>query len=146
MCAMLDWHRELPDQEPMELEGRTLAPFDKSGFPGGRFVVEEAPQTEWKVHEIHMPEALAAEGKAMDHCALSYRRRVRGGERSLWSLRSRDDLGRWPRELTIEVDNSSRLIVQARSRGNAVAGPAQKAAVAPCAAKARLHLDPWAWR
>ncbi|MBA7634563.1 hypothetical protein ES703_42149 [subsurface metagenome] len=69
--------------------------------------------TIWIIEEILNSKDLADEGKAMKHCVYSYDERIASGKVSIWSLQKDSE-----RKLTVEVENSSRTIVQAREKYN----------------------------
>ena len=61
----------------------------------------------------------------MGHCVYSYAGRVERREVSIWAVTMKDGLGetgRWAM-LTVEVQNDTRRIVQARGRFNRAATP-----------------------
>ena len=90
--------------------------FEASGLPGGSWQLPARPgdpRSEWTLEELLFSKALRAEGRAMKHCVHTYCRLVGLGRTSIWSLR-RDGT----RELTLEVDNRHRRIVQAKGRLN----------------------------
>lgn len=69
--------------------------------------------TIWIIEEILNSKNLADEDKAMKHCVYSYDERIASGKVSIGSLQKDSE-----RKLTVEVENSSRIIVQARVKYN----------------------------
>ena len=72
----------------------------------------------WMIRELCSNRALAAEGRAMSHCALSYLKSCRNGNTTIWSLSARAEKARIP-VLTIALDPRARAITQARGKFNA---------------------------
>lgn len=74
--------------------------------------------THWLIRELCSSRILAAEGRLMHHCVLSYVKSCRRGNTSIWSLSARTDGSRIP-VLTIAVDPRSRKVTQVRGKYNA---------------------------
>lgn len=122
--AMDEWHTELAAQKSYT---ELAYIFKPSGFRGAVF--EEARkeggvevQDLWEVYEILKAKDLHKEGKVMNHCVYGYRSSISRGATSIWVLKRISD---WPgvfdeggSQLTIEVSNRSRAIVQARGKYN----------------------------
>lgn len=110
------WHRTL---------ARVHEPRDEwpaSGIAG--FLFEEgsaksANHKIWTIRELTSARALLDEGRAMKHCVGSYASSCARGNSSIWTLEVELPVGQY-RVLTIEVQNRSRLIVQARGKCNAL--------------------------
>lgn len=86
-----------------ETEGRTGS---------GNFI-----KTAWRIQEILSYKDLVEEGRVLHHCVASYGWRVETGDISIWSMNT-EQVGIESRVCTIEVDNRSRIIVQARGHCN----------------------------
>jgi hypothetical protein len=115
--AVADWHRTLG--RPTRREPRYWAP-NGTFTP---FQLEEGRGDSRRVYtitELLSSAELEAEGKAMAHCVASYAASCVQGQVSIWSLHVVDAWGRQSRLLTLEVSTSSREIVQARQRFNAL--------------------------
>jgi hypothetical protein len=67
----------------------------------------------WALSEILNGKDLAAEGRALSHCAYSYTRSIESKRTSIWSM-TLDGA----KVVTVEVRNSERRVVQARGRCN----------------------------
>ena len=118
MRDMAAWHGDLAKTK--NIKG---AHFKPSGYRAGHFdrsKKEEwgTPQLNiWHVREILSGNDLAEEGRKMKHCVYSYASRVQSGDTSIWSM-TRETYGGTERALTIEVQNATRRIVQARGPYN----------------------------
>lgn len=108
------WHGDLAKEKA--IKGIIFQP---SGFEGKTYLhkvrLEHGGTHEesWKVTEITCSKGLAAEGRAQKHCVYSYAWRIEDGKVSIWSMTCDDE-----RRLTIEVQNESGRIVQARGKHN----------------------------
>jgi len=114
---MQDWHRSL---------GRSNAAFSWARSPFQPWVIQEPIRNDeetpkrWQMVELTNSAQLRTEGEALDHCVASYTGRCYRGTSSIWSLRMwRGETAR--HVLTVEVDTSSRTVVQARGRRNRAA-------------------------
>lgn len=117
LTSMEEWHGEL-----QAAKGKTGHSFQPSGFSGAMFDrSREGPKghfTEiWRIREILTGVDLAREGRNNKHCVYSYSRSIESGECSIWSMTREDNSGNW-HALTIEVRNSTKLVVQARGMMN----------------------------
>jgi hypothetical protein len=104
------WHNEL-HRIKKQAGGAVYPP---SGFPEDVWEVQKriAPDI-WSSTEIGTAKELTTEGRVMKHCVWSYGAWIARGTTSIWSLRCNDE-----RQLTLEVNNGSRQIVQARGHCN----------------------------
>jgi len=108
--AVDEWHAELAKVDRIKVRGKFLP----SGYSNGEWEIKRRGQVEtWSCEEILDTGKLLAEGRAMRHCVYSYSRSIADGRVSIWSLRCGES-----RQLTIEVCNRDRRIVQARGRCN----------------------------
>ena len=99
-------------------------------------IIEEGKNhTVWTVEEILTMRALQAEGNAMKHCVSSYWYNIVNGGTSIWSLQKNG-----VRMLTIEVNNPSWTVVQARGKCNAPPTPKEKLIMMKWASKNRVRL------
>jgi PcfJ-like protein len=126
--GMEAWHRDLAHQEV--LRGTAFPP---SGFEGmeldlsRRSASGQVSKHVWRIGEILTSKDLAAEGRRMCHCVLSYARRIESGQTSIWTVTYEDgrgETGFWAM-LTVEVRNDLRRVVQARGRFNRPATSAE---------------------
>jgi hypothetical protein len=112
------WHRDL---NRTTTEGSTTWPT--CGIPGyERVEGTEGSQTIVRIDEIVTSAELQQEGRAMRHCVASYARSCARGTAAIYSLQ-RDNGAGYERRLTIELDVSSKRIIQARGRFNALPLP-----------------------
>lgn len=77
----------------------------------------------WTISELLDDRALVVEGISMSHCVGSYVEQCVRRITSIWSLRVRKKKEAKPM-VTIEVDPRSKVIVQAKAKGNEPPGPA----------------------
>ena len=82
-------------------------------------VTEELGPVRWRVQELLSSWELAAEGRAMSHCVVSYSDQCADGKTAIWSICMQRQ-GQEEREnvFTVAVDVQSRTITQARGRHN----------------------------
>lgn len=85
----------------------------------------------WTVQELKSSWELAAEGRALNHCVVSYSDQCADGKTSIWSITAQKE-GADEREgvLTVAVDVRSRAVTQARGRYNALPNQPPKSAQA----------------
>ncbi len=111
--AMEEWHKQT---------GRARRGGDKywegSGIP--EFTYEEGEHNKklYTVTELLTAVDLREEGSAMSHCVGSYAHSCSTGRTSVWSIKQVNPDGSVNRLLTVEVDNASRSIRQARGKFN----------------------------
>lgn len=134
------WMREPVDAPPVRFARsgfrsyrveRAVGKAAKSGF--SKVVV-------WTVEEILSSEALRAEGKAMRHCVYSYRADVASGMTSIWSLSAKEDQGDVQKLITLEVNNKTQSVVQARGAHNRLTKPDEDRIIAEWASRNTLAL------
>lgn len=112
------WHRDL---NRATLKSSTVWPT--CGIPGyERIEGSEGSQTIVRIDEIVGSADLQAEGRAMRHCVASYVRTCARGASAIYSLKTDNGTG-YERRLTIQLDVSSKRIIQARGRYNAPPSP-----------------------
>jgi len=120
--AMREWHGNLTKVKSVKA---TI--FTKSGLRDAAFSDYTRKESSgatvherWRVGELLTAHALFEEGRRMGHCVYSYAPRIERGEISIWSVTMEDgkgDTGNWAM-VTLEVQNGSKAIVQARGRFN----------------------------
>lgn len=143
--GMENWHHELARYQ--KVHGLKYLP---SGFPGWAMVTQEPGKwvrnkyetlkVSWEIQEILSSKELAAEGRDLRHCVVSYGGAVAAGRRSIWSLR-RDGV----RCLTLEVRNTRQTIVQIRGLGNRLADWSETQQIKAWADTAGLQITPRRW-
>jgi len=110
------WHGHLTREEDVLFESWQpcgLRPYETEQLD------EEFGLVRWTVQELLSSWELAAEGRAMNHCVVSYSNQCADGKTSVWSICMQRQ-GQKEREnaLTVAVDPQSRTITQARGRHN----------------------------
>jgi len=101
----------------------------------------------WRIRELLSARALADEGRRMNHCVYSYENSVAQGRVSIWSMTMEDGCGttgNWA-QLTIEVLNGTRSIVQARGRFNRIASAREHSVLAKWAQENHLAINLGRW-
>jgi hypothetical protein len=93
------------------------------------------------MEEILTPQRLREEGAEQSHCVASYEGVVRAGQTSIWSLGMNCASGFVKRALTVEVENASRTIVQARGKCNRLPDLAELRILGLWAHENALRLD-----
>lgn len=131
--AMEDWHRELGiERRPAGLRRTWVendAPpvtFQRSGIRGYRVERDDAQAKRngfsnvivYTIQEVLTSDALREEGRKLHHCVYSYRSEIVAGAKSIWSLSVADELTPMVKLVTIEVNNKTKAIVQARGACN----------------------------
>ncbi len=111
--AMEEWHKQT---------GRIRKAGEKwwnaSGIPEFNHVEGEHRKRLFTVTELLNAAELREEGSAMYHCVGSYSYSCATGRTSVWSIKQVEPDGTVIRLLTVEVDNQSRSIRQARGKYN----------------------------
>ena len=79
----------------------------------------------WTIRELLDSNELTAEGKVMRHCVGTYANRCSKRISSIWSMVCHSRLGQ-EHVLTIEIDPSTRTIVQAKGKSNSPPSPATR--------------------
>jgi len=141
--AMREWHTQM---HRVKITGGRDRSFRPSGFSATDWDRSYREKSGENIHDVwHIREALdgktlADEGRAMSHCVYSYAGLIASGKISIWMLTNENKTGHW-RRLTIEVDNVSRRIVQARGRFNKLPEARDLIILKDWAAKNRLELS-----
>ena len=121
MRRMEEWHQTLA-KETRRLEkiwsSCGIKPFELKKREESTGI-----ETVWTIEELLSSKALQEEAKAMRHCVASYAPSCLRGSISIWSLKVCESLiGNRRRVMTIEIENSRKLITQARGRCNKTPG------------------------
>jgi hypothetical protein len=144
--GMEAWHRELRRaRRARKRQAAAKQPdprFGSAGLRRGlwRFGNGRA-QVTWVMEEILTPQRLREEGAEQSHCVASYEGVVRAGQTSIWSLGMNCASGFVKRALTVEVENASRTIVQARGKCNRLPDVAELRILGLWAHENALRLD-----
>lgn len=85
----------------------------------------------WTVQEMLSSWELAAEGRALHHCVVSYSDQCADGKTAIWSISAqREDADKREGVMTVAVDVRSKEVTQARGRYNALPHQRPKSAQA----------------
>lgn len=120
--GMHEWHDTL--SKIRRLKG---VEFKPAGFEEARWAyktTDKPARDEWTITEILSSKELAAEGTALRHCVYSYARSIAEGRCSIWSVRKNDE-----RMITVEVNNRTREIWQARGFCNRLPKPFEESVI-----------------
>lgn len=129
-----EWKASRQSDEPE----RRLFRWNRSGI--GEFRREGEGEWPWTIREVLDSDELAAEGKAMRHCAADYAESCVQGLSSIWSL-GLEGPERRVRVLTIEVNSADRKVVQAKARCNREPGEVARGILAEWARCEGLKLE-----
>jgi hypothetical protein len=131
-----DWHRKL---------ARTVQPtadWPPCGVRSFEFV-EGSEQSGnlkvWTIVELLSTKALVAEGRTMKHCVATYARSCAAGACSIWTLEVKS-VNERRKILTIEVNNRTKVICQARGKCNAFPSDKHRAILRRWADEAGLQV------
>ena len=72
----------------------------------------------WHIRELLSKKELAAEGRALNHCVVSYAHKCRSGKSSIWSVQVSDDQDNRLHLMTVELNPRSRSLSQIRGKHN----------------------------
>lgn len=116
--------------------------WTRSGIGG--FQHDEGPERSWTsrvwtIRELLNSSELIAEGKVMRHCVARYAWLCSRRLSSIWSMMCTSYLGQ-ERVLTIEVNSSTRMIVQAKGKRNSRPSPAARRIMEKWAAQEGLRV------
>jgi hypothetical protein len=112
--AVENWHGELARER--KIHGHIYEPSGFEAWSHDRKVKLPTGGHHWEAHtitEVGTSKELAAEGRALKHCVYSYSWSVQRGVVSIWSYKIDGE-----RQLTIEVNNQTKQIVQCRGAHN----------------------------
>lgn len=152
--GMNEWHDELNQARfPRfntwrKARDEPAVKFPRSGFQGYRIErpLGKATRTgftrtaTWTIEEILSSENLRLEGQALRHCVYTYRFDVASGGTSIWSLAVKEDRGDTQRILTLEVNNKTQSVVQARGACNRMPKPEEERLIAAWASRNALNV------
>ncbi len=120
-----------------------LVEWPSSGIEGFLSVEETGGSPKiWTITELCSTKALVAEGREMRHCVASYAQSCAHGDCSIWTLEV-ETAERRSKLLTIEVRSDTRMIVQAKGKGNMLPGEKHRALLRRWAEQAGLRLAEW---
>lgn len=120
--AVEKWHGEIGRDSKRD----NSLKWESCGLPEYKISTgsKENPKR-WIIRELLSSKELLTEGRAMRHCVGSYSRSCFNGSNSIWSMTSSDSSG-IKNEVTIQVSNLTKEIVQVRGRFNAKMNPSQQ--------------------
>jgi hypothetical protein len=133
--AVTDWHAELAKK------AGGGAVFKSSGHKSEVWLIKDKyseVEEMWEMVEILTGRDLAKEGRSLRHCVYSYKFYIENGTRSIWSLRK----GNEP-QVTVEVDNTRKYIVQVRGKFNRPSTSEERKLVKSWAQTNNLTIDYW---
>ncbi len=112
--AVETWHREMyARREPI------VGDWRRSGIRSFcHEVIDEAGAASYRITERLMTWELDEEGRTLNHCVGAYAPFCLTGHSSIWSLARTDASGRVERLLTLQVQNATKEIIQARGWNN----------------------------
>lgn len=120
------WHRELRGERWKRSSVPEKFPSSNiKGFFKDRSRPDSGHIERWRIDEILTASELRSEGHRMRHCVYSYSSSIISGKCSIWSLNVRRNDGDYS-VVTIEVENATRRIVQARGPCNRMPEPKSK--------------------
>jgi len=126
-----------------------LAPDDAPPASPGRFIWRAGSKrkpVQWTVVELLTSADLSQEGRALGHCVYSYAWSCTRGRSSIWSLR-RTFEGIEERRATLEIQPTTRRLVQARGPRNRPPNPAEWNVIGRFAAAGGLAIpEPHRWQ
>ena len=136
--AVEAWHKELG-----KAKKSGFIQWKSSNFPSFDFIEGKGNnEKRWQITELLDSKQLQAEGKAMSHCVGSYSHSCSSGRVSIWSMTCKKITG-VERELTVEVVNANKEIVQARAKYNKKSTTQQQNIMARWCQQAGLHMSPY---
>jgi hypothetical protein len=112
------WHGQLSREQYVDFQSWQpcgVRPFEVEDE------TEELGQLRWTVQELLSSWELAAEGRAMSHCVVSYSNQCAEGNIAVWSIcAQRPGAAERENVLTVALDLEERTVTQARGRYNAL--------------------------
>ncbi len=117
---MRTWHRDLAQARGWSSWKPASFEFKPSGFTEAQWDLKKKDANgqqivvRWFIEEILSIKDLLEEGKVMKHCVYSYGPRIESGSTSIWRMWKIEEGTKGERCLTVEVNNGTRAVVQAR--------------------------------
>jgi hypothetical protein len=133
-----EWHSRLAKQRTKNYT--EWKPTAISWFEKEESVVNRPNHKIWTIEELTNSKELSQEGTAQRTCVGSYARSCLSGATSIWSMRLTSSAGNKERVMTIEVNNRTGSIVQARGFANSCPEPKPWAILVEWANKAGLSI------
>lgn len=143
MRQVTTWHRRLAVGQRGRIDVAALATmvWEASGERNYERVEGDGQnRRKFSIHELCSYRELVEEGRELHHCVASYAVSCRAGRVSIFSLRCVDREG-LRRLLTIELNRSTRTVVQARGKRNARANQVELRLLTGWATQAGLRLS-----
>lgn len=137
--AVENWHRLLGRAIPggrLKWKKSTIPNFELRA--GGE---NSSKKKVWRIRELLSSNELIHEGRELKHCVASYADSCAKGRNSIWSMEFTTD-GGVTKALTIELDNSSRMVRQARGECDRLATPLERDVIFRWAQQADLTVAP----
>ncbi|PHQ34964.1 PcfJ domain-containing protein [Rhodopirellula bahusiensis] len=132
-----EWHRKLATDNTQQM--RQWQPSGIESFELKEGSLDKPNYRCWTIRELLSSKALVAEGRQLKHCVATYASSCARGRCSIWTveIESYDGI---VKSLTVEVQNGSRLITQARGKANRLPTDKEKHVLCRWASKAGLKL------
>lgn len=140
--SVQEWHLKLSNIASIDDEK-----WHSSNIIGFRYLQKGTANTgnkTWTIQELRSNKELAIEGQTQSHCVASYSDECRNGESSIWTMHV-NSKGSKIKLLTIEVENSTRKIVQIRGRHNRASTADEEKIVKLWASRAKLKISRYAF-
>jgi hypothetical protein len=132
------WHKHLGRER-----GGKLKSWEPSGLPGLFLEMgQDKNKVIWTIRELCTQDCLNVEGRTMEHCVSSYGWSCSSGNTSVWSMESVDREGTH-KQLTLEVRNKERKVVQARGKRNSIPTEQQMRITRQWCQNAMLTVSGW---
>ena len=133
-----EWHRTVIRAAGTLVDRR----WQPSGLLEGAYTTGKAQERlKWKVTELLSLQALAAEGRALQHCVATYVTACSRRVTAIFSITAEDVLGNVERLGTIEVQISTSRVVQAKAKRNTQLGAAARAVLEKWAQREHLTIN-----
>jgi hypothetical protein len=154
LAAVEEWHKRLARLNEANDRMRRAARQERTTFKTTwspstipHFRLEEGQSNRkgyklWTIEELLSVKELQAEGAAMSHCVGSYGYSCSTGQKSIWSMKCRNNEG-LKRIATIEISN--RTVVQARGKRNEAIEPAAANILQRWANNNNISIGSYVW-
>ncbi len=115
-------------------------PIDNFEYTEG---TNEMKRKIYSIYQLTTAKALQTEGNALSHCVYSYTKSCMSGKTSIWSF-AEEIHGHVTRLLTLEMNNSERMIVQIRGKYNRYPTEQEMKVIDRWMTRVRIKLSDWA--
>jgi hypothetical protein len=142
---MTDWHNQvnrLNRNGKFDANATKWTPVPISNFEHAEGTTE-AKRKVYSIYQLTTAKALQTEGAALSHCVYSYTRSCMSGKTSIWSF-AEEVQDNVTRLLTLEMNNTERMIVQIRGKYNRYPTEQEMKVVDRWAAREYVKISRWA--